>query len=79
MIKAAQYVRMSTDMQKYSTENQSTVIAAYAAERGIEIVRSYSDSGKSGLGIKGRPGLQSLLSDVRLGLANFSVILVYDV
>jgi predicted site-specific integrase-resolvase len=28
--RAAQYVRMSTDKQRYSIENQAAVIAAYA-------------------------------------------------
>jgi hypothetical protein len=40
LIRAAQYVRMSTEHQKYSTENQADAIAHYAAARGFEIVRS---------------------------------------
>ena len=48
-IRAAQYVRMSTEHQKYSTENQADAIRQYAARRGIEIVRTYADEGKSGL------------------------------
>ena len=46
-IRAAQYVRMSTEHQKYSTENQSEIIVRYAAQRGITIVRTYADHGKS--------------------------------
>ena len=38
MIKAAEYVRMSTDQQKYSTANQSALIRSYAESRGMEIV-----------------------------------------
>jgi DNA invertase Pin-like site-specific DNA recombinase len=34
MRRAVEYVRMSTDHQKYSTENQSDAIRKYAAERG---------------------------------------------
>jgi DNA invertase Pin-like site-specific DNA recombinase len=30
---------MSTDHQRYSTENQADAIAAYAAQRNLEIVR----------------------------------------
>ncbi|WP_275186621.1 recombinase family protein [Bradyrhizobium sp. CSA112] len=45
---------MSTDHQRYSTANQRDVIAAYAAERNIDIVRTYSDDGRSGLTISGR-------------------------
>jgi DNA invertase Pin-like site-specific DNA recombinase len=77
--RAAQYVRMSTDHQKYSTENQSDVIASYAARRGMAIVRTYTDSGKSGLRLDGRDALEQLIADVRSGQADFTTILVYDV
>ena len=52
--RAAQYVRMSTEHQQYSTNNQSDKIAEYAQRRNIEIVRTYADEGKSGLSIGGR-------------------------
>ena len=78
-IKAAQYVRMSTGMQRYSIENQSEAIAVYAAHRGLTIVRSYEDAARSGLHLDGREALKNLLDDVRLGRADFKVILVYDV
>ena len=41
--RAAQYVRMSTDYQRYSIENQAAVIATYAQVHGLKIVRTYSD------------------------------------
>ena len=78
-IRAAQYVRMSTEHQKYSTENQAEIIALYAATRGIEIVRTYADEGKSGLNLSGRESLQRLISDVTTGKPDFSVILAYDI
>ena len=78
-IRAAQYVRMSTEHQKYSTENQAEAIRAYAERRGIEIVRTYADEGKSGLRIDGRDALKQLIDDVQTGKADFSTILVYDV
>ena len=78
-ILAAEYVRMSTEHQKYSTENQSEVIQRYADQRGIRIVRTYADHGKSGLRVDGRDALQQLIADVRAGGCDFSVILVYDV
>jgi DNA invertase Pin-like site-specific DNA recombinase len=77
--RAAQYVRMSTDHQKYSPKNQRAAIAAYAAQRGITIVRSYADEGRSGLTIFGRNGLNDLIQDVQQGRADFNCILVYDV
>jgi DNA invertase Pin-like site-specific DNA recombinase len=77
--RAAQYLRMSTEHQKYSTENQAIAIAAYAAIRGFQIVRTYQDDGKSGLQLKGRPALKQLLHDARSGESDFGVILVFDV
>ena len=78
-LRAAQYVRMSTEHQQYSTENQSDKIREYATRRHIEIVRTYADEGKSGLRIDGRQALQQLIEDVQSGNADFQVILVYDV
>lgn len=77
--RAAEYVRMSTDHQKYSTDNQSAEIRAYAERRGFEIVRSYADEGKSGLRIDGRDSFQRLLADIGSGDADFEAVLVYDV
>ena len=79
LIRAAQYVRMSTDHQRYSTENQGDAIAAYAAIHGMEIVATYADEGKSGLNIGGREALQRLISDIEKGQADFEALLVYDV
>jgi DNA invertase Pin-like site-specific DNA recombinase len=76
---AAEYVRMSTEHQQYSTGNQQATIRDYAVRRGYEIVRTYADEGKSGLRIDGRQALQQLITDVESGNADFQVILVYDV
>ena len=78
-IRAAEYVRMSTEHQQYSTENQEDAIRQYATRRGIEIVRTYADEGKSGLRLDGRDALKQLLGDVQKGNTGFSLILVYDV
>lgn len=78
-LRAVEYVRMSTEHQQYSTENQSAKIREYAAQRGVEIVRTYVDAGKSGLRIDGRQGLQDLIAVVSSGKADFQLILVYDV
>ena len=79
LFRAAEYVRMSTEHQQYSTENQADKIREYATRRGIEIVRTYADAGKSGLRIDGRVSLQQLIKDVESGAADFTIILVYDV
>jgi DNA invertase Pin-like site-specific DNA recombinase len=78
-IRAAEYVRMSTDHQKYSTENQADRIRQYADQHGLEIVKTYADEGKSGLSIEGRDALKQLIDDVEAGAADFEVILVYDI
>lgn len=70
---------MSTDHQQYSTENQTAAIEGFGAARGIQIVRSFVDSGKSGLHITGRDGLKDLIQVVESGQADFQYILVYDV
>ncbi len=78
-VRGAQYVRMSTDHQRYSTENQADAIQRYAAQRGIDIVCTYADEGKSGLRLDGRDALKQLIDDVQSGTADFTTILVYDV
>ena len=77
--RAAQYVRMSTDKQQYSIENQAAVIAAYAQTHDLSIVRTYRDEGESGLKLKNRNGLIQLLQDVSSNQVDFTHILVYDV
>lgn len=76
---AAKYVRMSTEHQQYSIDNQADAISRYAREHDMEIVRTYTDSGKSGLTIQHRPGLRQLIADVEGGSPGYAAILVYDV
>ena len=76
---AAAYVRMSTEHQQYSTSNQMDVIREYAKHRGMQIVKEYSDAGKSGLNIQGRESLAQMIQDVQNGTISFTNILVYDV
>jgi DNA invertase Pin-like site-specific DNA recombinase len=78
-VRAAEYVRMSTDHQRYSTENQAEAIRKYAEAHGMEIVRTYADEGKSGLNIAGRDALRLLIDDVEAGRTDFEALLVYDV
>jgi DNA invertase Pin-like site-specific DNA recombinase len=77
--RAAAYVRMSTEHQQFSIENQLQVISEYARLRGAEIIRTYSDVARSGLTLNGRDALRQLISDVGSGHADFELILVYDV
>lgn len=78
-VRAAQYLRMSSDNQRYSLENQRAAIAEHAQEHGFNIVASYIDAGKSGLSLKGRDALKQLLSDALAPGRTFEAILVLDV
>jgi DNA invertase Pin-like site-specific DNA recombinase len=77
--RAALHVRTATQHPQYSTDTQSDNIRDYASKHGIEIVKTYTDEGKSGLSIFGRTGFQKLLRDVDSGRADFNLILVYDI
>lgn len=76
---AAAYVRMSTEHQKYSTDNQLDIIIKYAERNNFEIIQQYADEGKSGLRLIGRDALQTLISDVESRRIKYKAILVYDV
>ena len=56
LIPAAQYVRMSTENQQYSLENQAAAIQKYAEAHGFEVIRTYSDTAKSGVVLRHRAG-----------------------
>lgn len=77
--RAAQYLRMSTDQQRYSLDNQAAALATHAAAHGLEICATYMDVGVSGLRAANRSGLRRLLAEVVGGTADFEVVLVYDV
>ena len=76
---AAQYLRMSTEHQQYSLDNQAAAIAEYAKAHNFVVIRTNRDAGKSGLLFKERQGLRTLLNDVIPGDPPYKAILVYDV
>lgn len=76
--RAAAYVRMSTDLQQYSTDNQLAAIRAYAEKNGLEIVRVYADEGKSGMQAKGRDAFLDMIHTIEDGEADFAAVIVYD-
>ena len=75
---AAQYIRMSTDKQDLSPVVQKEAITAYASARGMQVVATYEDEGRSGVHLKNRPALLRLLHDVTES-KSFTTVLVYDV
>ena len=77
-LKGALYIRMSTDLQVESPENQKRQMLAYAKKYGIEIVRTYVDLGVSGLTADEREQFQALLNDVEHGRNDFGIVLYLD-
>lgn len=71
MKKAAIYARVSTADQHI--ESQLYDLRRLAEERGLEVVKEYSDVGISGTKAR-RPGLDSLIADARQ--RKFSIVLV---
>lgn len=78
-MRAALYLRASTEHQRYSTSNQAEALHRYAERAGMTIVASYEDDGRSGLDLNGRPSLRQLLQDVLTPGCDFRAVLVLDV
>jgi DNA invertase Pin-like site-specific DNA recombinase len=76
--KVVAYVRMSTDHQDQSIDNQLEIIGKYAQQNSMQITKVYADEGKSGLSVKGRNDFQRLIEDVHGKARDFSYVLVHD-
>ena len=77
-LKGAMYIRMSTELQVESPENQDRAIRAYAAEYGIEIIKTYADLGVSGITTEKREQFQTLIDDVEQGRNGYNIVLYLD-
>ena len=77
-LKAAIYIRMSTDLQTESPENQEREIRAFAAKYTIEIVKIYADLGVSGITAEGREQFLALVDDVEQGYNEYNLVLYLD-
>ena len=60
------YTRVSTEMQLdgYSLEAQRERVKKEAVHRGMKVIGEYSDEGKSGKNVSGRPEFQQMLNDI---------------
>ena len=76
-IPVAQYVRMSTEHQRYSTENQRDLIKEYADANNMVIVNTYADDGKSGLSIGGRAALKKPIITINRWISIKQLFLAY--
>jgi len=74
---AVSYVRMSSDVQTESPEQQRESNAKLAEEHNCEIVREYFDSGISGAETTKRKAFMQMLDDVETK-GDFEVILAWD-
>ena len=73
------YTRVSTSMQVegFSLDAQRTRLLKFAEFRDLEVVDEYSDKGRSGKNIQGRPEFQRMLKDIESGKDKVSFVLVF--
>ena len=73
------YTRVSTSMQVdgYSLDAQKDKLHKYADYQDMFIAGEYSDEGKSGKSVEGRPQFQQMLSDIESGKDNVDYVLVF--
>ena len=77
-LKAAIYIRMSTDLQTESPEIQERQCRAYAERYNMEVVAVYQDLGLSGITAKDRPQFRALIDDVQHSRVKFNIVLYAD-
>jgi hypothetical protein len=77
-IRAAAYVRTARQ-EPHLARNQMDAIREYAKRHGMQIVKEYSDEGKSGVNIQARKSLARMIREVQDGQINFSAVLLRDV
>lgn len=73
------YTRVSTSMQidGYSLDAQKDKLKKYADYQEMSIVGEYSDEGKSGKSVEGRPQFKQMLSDIENGKYDVDYVLVF--
>ena len=73
------YTRVSTELQidGYSLEAQKERLKREAKHRGMQIVGEYSDEGKSGKNINGRPEFKQMLADIKSSKDGVDYVLVF--
>ena len=76
----AYYRHSAQDRQENSVEIQQDQVRQFAGEHEIEIIREFSDRGKSGLSTEGRDAFNEMIHEyVQGGKEDFDFVLVLDV
>jgi len=78
-MKAAIYLRRSTDKQEYSMGDQEKAILEYANQHSCQVVERFEDDAISGTSVNGREGFKRMIQLGTQKNPSFQVILVYDV
>lgn len=78
-VKCDIYTRVSTAIQVegYSLDAQKEKLIRYAEFQNMEILNEYSDEGKSGKNIEGRPEFQRMLYNIETGRDKIDFVLVF--
>ena len=73
------YTRVSTAIQVdgYNLDVQKDKLRKYADYQEMSIVGEYSDDGKSGKSVEGRPQFKQMLADIESGKDNVDYVLVF--
>ena len=73
------YIRVSTTMQVdgYSLDAQREKLRKYAEYQNMEIIQEFSDEGKSGKSVEGRPEFQRMLDNIENGIDDVQFVLVF--
>ncbi len=73
------YTRVSTSMQVdgYSLEAQKDKLHKYTNYQDMIIAGEYTNEGKSGKSVEGRPQFQQMLQDIETGKDNIDFVLVF--
>jgi len=75
MARAASYIRTDPEGELPTREEQQTVVATYAAEKGYDLVAAYEDLEAPGTLLYHRPGLKEAINNLK-ELEDWEVLVV---
>jgi DNA invertase Pin-like site-specific DNA recombinase len=73
--RAASYIRTDPEGELPEAEEQRATVAAYAAEKGYELVAAYEDLGAPGNLLYHRPGIKAAINNIK-ELEDWEVLVV---